>query len=183
MGPRPGGHGKLPFTIRGRLRGPVSMGPRPGGHGKRFADNTHGFARRMFQWGHDPEVMVSTKMAIGKFVLAVFQWGHDPEVMVSRPDRPVRRRFCDVSMGPRPGGHGKIREQREEHARKTAFQWGHDPEVMVRQATPTTDTWYNLVSMGPRPGGHGKFCAPDGSALPFYAFQWGHDPEVMVRHG
>ena len=36
-----------------------------------------------FQWGHDPEVMVSIAppytVAITEYT---FQWGHDPEVMV-----------------------------------------------------------------------------------------------------
>ena len=36
-----------------------------------------------FQWGHDPEVMVSTILIHESDADAIrFQWGHDPEVMV-----------------------------------------------------------------------------------------------------
>ena len=40
----------------------VSMGPRPEGHGKVF--DAFGIAGEynMFQWGHDPKVMVSPKL-------------------------------------------------------------------------------------------------------------------------
>ena len=37
----------------------------------------------------------------------MFQWGHDPEVMVRRGERDDQRQEGCVSMGPRPGGHGK----------------------------------------------------------------------------
>ncbi len=36
----------------------------------------------MFQWGHDPEVMVSTNPLLDLVSPIEFQWGHDPEVMV-----------------------------------------------------------------------------------------------------
>ena len=37
-----------------------------------------------------------------------FQWGHDPEVMVRHMESSNDHGFhSSVSMGPRPGGHGK----------------------------------------------------------------------------
>ena len=60
-----------------------------------------------------------------------------------------------VSMGPRPGGHGKNSMNYLSLA-LVAFQWGHDPEVMVRRQVDCIYNWYYSVSMGPRPGGHGK---------------------------
>ena len=60
-----------------------------------------------------------------------FQWGHDPEVMVRLHPPNNGGRNVPVSMGPRPGGHGK--------ADKKISAEGHQ-----------------IVSMGPRPGGHGK---------------------------
>ena len=62
-----------------------------------------------------------------------------------------------VSMGPRPGGHGKERIPVYVFGNANQFQWGHDPEVMVSIAPPYT------------------------VAITEYTFQWGHDPEVMVR--
>ena len=41
------------------------------------------FGSSLFQWGHDPEVMVSLiKMTEDVVGGLLFQWGHDPEVMV-----------------------------------------------------------------------------------------------------
>ena len=63
-----------------------------------------------FQWGHDPEVMVRRHISASYISLdGSFQWGHDPEVMVRRRSMIRRSRGSRVSMGPRPGGHGKMR--------------------------------------------------------------------------
>ena len=59
-----------------------------------------------FQWGHDPEVMVSRHKRYSNRPSFAFQWGHDPEVMVR----------VMMMLGP---------------PSLIVFQWGHDPEVMV----------------------------------------------------
>ena len=58
------------------------MGPRPGGHGKESHRGHFAEATVSFQWGHDPEVMVSGAFDATEALMIAFQWGHDPEVMV-----------------------------------------------------------------------------------------------------
>ena len=83
MGPRPGGHGKDDLRRWSGTSRYVSMGPRPGGHGKIAKTAMTMDDLNMFQWGHDPEVMVSqAPVPIGTPAGHRFQWGHDPEVMV-----------------------------------------------------------------------------------------------------
>ena len=44
----------------------------------------------MFQWGHDPEVMVSRARWCYQYGIShPFQWGHDPEVMVSKQKKRI----------------------------------------------------------------------------------------------
>ena len=62
----------------------------------------------LFQWGHDPEVMVSLDPIAAENDVQKFQWGHDPEVMVRL-----------IKYGTDEDGNIQC-------------QWGHDPEVMVR---------------------------------------------------
>ena len=91
----------------------------------------------LFQWGwgHDPEVMVRPITTSGGFAPPTFQWGHDPEVMVSPFLFTEEDGKWHVSMGPRPGGHGKYILKLSTTWEKL-FQWGHDPEVMVRKQNP-----------------------------------------------
>ena len=132
MGPRPGGHGKEVVSGKKASMTTVSMGPRPGGHGKVYGEPWLVEPWVQFQWGHDPEVMVSYSSSADGSDRHLFQWGHDPEVMVSRDSSRGERRAEEFQWGhdPEVMVSGSLTEVAGNTG--TRFQWGHDPEVMVR---------------------------------------------------